>query len=160
MKQEWIQIRGYTMLKKWKKLRNLMDHVSEVLEVILSVIIIVVVVIAIFFLKTPFLEYLADPTASGALLTFITYVLNIVICVELFKVLCSPGTETVLDVMMFVIVRHMIVHDTTAAENLLTILGVAMLIVIKKYVLQNQWHPGNKCAKDTIDEKDGSENTD
>ncbi|MCC8082470.1 MAG: hypothetical protein LIO80_10795 [Lachnospiraceae bacterium] len=132
------------MLNKWKKLRNMMDHVSEVLEVLLSVIIIVVVVIAMFFLKTPFLEYISNPNADGALLTFITYILNIVICVELFKVLCSPGTETVLDVMMFVIVRHMIVHDTTAVENLLTIIGVAIIIMLKKYALQSQWCPWKK----------------
>lgn len=131
-----------------------MDHVSEVLEIILSVIIIVVVVIAIFFLKAPFLEYISDPNADGALLTFITYILNIVICVELFKVLCSPGTETVLDVMMFVIVRHMIVHDTTAVENLLTIIGVAVIIIIKKYVLQNQWRPW-KTRTDKSKEVDG-----
>lgn len=142
------------MLKKWKKLRNMMDHVSEVLEVLLSVIIIVVVVIAMFFLKTPFLEYIANPNADGALLTFITYILNIVICVELFKVLCSPGTETVLDVMMFVIVRHMIVHDTTAVENLLTIIGVAIIIIIKKYALQNQWCPWKKRT-DKSKEVDG-----
>ncbi|MCD7982127.1 MAG: hypothetical protein LUF32_07445 [Clostridiales bacterium] len=125
------------MLKKLKKLRTAMDRVSAGIEIILSVIIIVVVVIAIFFLKTPFLEYLADPAGTDALLTFITYVLNIVICVELFKMLCSPGTETVLDVMMFVIVRHMIVHETTAVENLLTIIGVVIIILVKKFVLRD-----------------------
>ncbi len=125
-------------MKRLKMLRCVMDRISEVIEIILSVIIILIVVLAIFYLKAPFLEYIADPSGSDALLTFVTYVLNIVICVELFKMLCSPGTETVLDVMMFVIVRHMIVHETSAVENLLTILGVAVIILIKKYVLKDR----------------------
>ena len=126
------------MMKRLKMLRCVMDRISVVIEFILSVIIILIVVLAIFYLKAPFLEYIADPSGSDALLTFVTYVLNIVICVELFKMLCSPGTETVLDVMMFVIVRHMIVHETSAVENLLTILGVAVIILIKKYVLNDR----------------------
>lgn len=126
------------MMKRLKMLRCVMDRISVVIEFILSVIIILIVVLAIFYLKAPFLEYIADPSGSDALLTFVTYVLNIVICVELFKMLCSPGTETVLDVVMFVIVRHMIVHETSAVENLLTILGVAVIILIKKYVLSDR----------------------
>ncbi|MEI3339994.1 MAG: hypothetical protein V8R80_08685 [Eubacterium sp.] len=47
--------------------------------------------------------------------------------------LCKPG-RTVLEVLMFCIARHMIVHDTSAVENLLTIVGIAVIFVIKKYL--------------------------
>ena len=36
---------------------------------------------------------------------------------------------------MFCIARHMIVHETTSLENLLTVLGVAVLVIIQNYFL-------------------------
>ena len=35
---------------------------------------------------------------------------------------------------MFVIVRHMVVLDTSAVENLLTIIGMAIIFAIKKFL--------------------------
>ncbi|MCD8217404.1 MAG: hypothetical protein LUD01_05070, partial [Clostridiales bacterium] len=52
----------------------------------------------------------------------------------------------VLEVMMFVIVRHMIVNETAAWENFLTVLGVAVIIIVKKYVLDEKW-PEFFCRK-------------
>ncbi len=122
------------MTEKFKRIRTFMDNISVVLEFILAIVLIIAIITGIVFLKTPFLEFIANASDSEAILTFLTYVLNIAIAVELFKVLCSPGIDTILDVMMFVIVRHMIVHDTTAVEDLLTIIGVILLILVKKYL--------------------------
>lgn len=116
-----------------------MERVSVVLELILSAVLILIIILALIFLKTPILEYIANAADTNALLTFITYVINIVIAVELFKMLCSPGADTVLEVMMFVIVRRMIVSETTAWENFLTVLGVAVIIIVKKFVLDEKW---------------------
>ncbi|MCD8364909.1 MAG: hypothetical protein LUC83_03695 [Clostridiales bacterium] len=127
------------MSKKLKFIRRWMERISVVLELILSAVLILVIILALIFLKTPLLEYISNASDSLALLTFITYVINIVIAVELFKMLCSPGADTVLEVMMFVIVRHMIVDETTAWENFLTVLGVAVIIIVKKFILDEKW---------------------
>ncbi|MCD8216713.1 MAG: hypothetical protein LUD01_01475, partial [Clostridiales bacterium] len=88
------------MSKKSKLIRKWMERVSVILELILSAILIFIIILALIFLKTPILEYIANAADSNALLVFITYVINIVIVVELFKMLCSPGADTVLEVMM------------------------------------------------------------
>ncbi len=127
------------MTEMFKKIRLAMNKISRILDMILAVILIAVIVIALIFLKAPLLEYIANDSDTEALLYFITYIINIVIVVELFKMLCSPGIETVLEVMMFVIVRHMIVSETSAWENFLTVISVAIIIIVKKYVLDEKW---------------------
>jgi len=144
------------MSKKSKFIRRWMERVSTVLELILSAVLILIIILALFFLKTPILEYIANASDSNALLTFITYVINIVIVVELFKMLCSPGADTVLEVMMFVIVRHMIVNETSAWENFLTVLGVTIIIMVKKFVLDEKW-PKFFCWKKEPPEQSGED---
>ena len=45
--------------------------------------------------------------------------------------LCKPDTDTILEVLMFVIARHMIITETSSLENLVTIVGVGCIFVIK-----------------------------
>ena len=138
-----------------KKLRRILDKVSEMLELVMAVIVLAAVLIAIFSLKVPFQEFLNSHTADGSFLEFMGYLLNIVIGIEFFKMLCKPGAETVLEVLMFVVARHMIVHDTSAVENLLTIICIAIIFIIKKYLHttwgseQNKWEfPGKRKNKE------------
>lgn len=117
-----------------EKIKKTMNAVSSALEIIMGLIVVAAIIAAIIFLKEPFVEFCNNHADSEAFIDFIKYVLNIVIGIEFFKMLCKPGTDTILDIMMFVITRHMIIDETDALENLLTILGVAILIVIKRYV--------------------------
>lgn len=117
-----------------EKIKKTMDAVSSALEIIMGLIVVAAIIAAIIFLKEPFVEFCNNHEDSEAFIDFIKYVLNIVIGIEFFKMLCKPGTDTILDIMMFVITRHMIIDETDALENLLTILGVAILIIIKRYV--------------------------
>ena len=72
--------------------------------------------------------------SAHAFLDFLGYVLNVLIGIEFFKMLCKPDVDTVLEVVMFVIVRHMVVLETSSVENLLTIVGMAIIFAIKKFL--------------------------
>lgn len=134
------------------KLRDGLDKFSEILERFMAVIVIIAVAVAIFSLWEPFLDFYANRTDIKAFQEFLARILDIVIGIEFFKMLCKPGTGTVLEVSMFCIARHMIVHDTSAVENLLTIIGIAIILLVKKF-LQASWKPRRKKA-DAGNEKD------
>ena len=53
---------------------------------------------------------------------------------------------------MFVIVRHMVVLDTSAVENLLTIVGMAIIFAIKKF-LKTPKEEGMDISKSKVREK-------
>lgn len=126
-----------------EKIYKLMDKTSEVLERFMAVIVIIVVAVAIFALWQPFWEFWEHRMETEAFLEFISRLLSIVIGIEFFKMLCKPGTETVLEVLMFCIVRHTIVQETSAVENLLTIVGVAIILIVRK-LLHTEWKPKSK----------------
>lgn len=119
-----------------KKIREKLERISDLLERVMAVIVLIAVAVAVISLWQPFLDFWDDRFSDGAFLLFMERILNIVIGVEFFKMLCKPGAETVMEVLMFCAARHMIVHDTSALENLLTILGIAVIILVK-YLLKN-----------------------
>ena len=55
-----------------------------------------------------------------------------------FKLLCKPRKDTMLEVLMFVIARHMIIEHTTAFENLLSIIAISILIIVDRYFLKSK----------------------
>lgn len=119
------------MEKQIKRAANLL---AKVLEWVINSIVLIAIAVAIVSLWDPFMDFLSDRTAKGAFLEFLGYAFNVVIGIEFFKMLCKPDTDTILEVLMFVIARHMIITETSSLENLLTIVGVGCIFVIKKYL--------------------------
>lgn len=117
-----------------EKIRSIIDKISETLEIVINIVLIIAVIIAIISLWKPLMDFIENRDSINAFLHFLEYVMTILIGIEFFKMLCKPDMDTVLDVVIFVIVRHMIVIDTSALENLLTIAGIAIVFAIKKFL--------------------------
>lgn len=137
-----------------KKIRQVVDRISEIMEWIVTAIILISIVVAIISLWPSFQDFVMNRTDAHAFREFLGRVLNVVIGIEFVKMLCKPDVNTVLEVLMFVIVRHMVVIETSAVENLLTIVGIAVIFAIKKY-LQPAWQGGRHSAEiDSESERD------
>ena len=76
------------------KIRKMIDHASELLELVVNVIIIIAVVVAILSLWKPFLAFVQNRESAHAFLDFLGYVLNVLIGIEFFKMLCKPDVDT------------------------------------------------------------------
>lgn len=110
---------------------------ASFLERIMAVIVFIAIITAIISLWEPFLYFLAHRTEHGAFLEFVGTVFSVVIGIEFFKLLCKPGKDTLLEVLMFVVARHMIIEETTTLENLTSILTIGLLFVIDRFLLVN-----------------------
>ena len=80
---------------------------------------------------------LATPDRTRRFFEFIDFVFNVVIVIEFFKLLCTPGKDTLLEVLMFVVARHMIIEETSPMENLISILSIGVLFLIDLFLLGN-----------------------
>ena len=116
------------------KIRRIIDRASELLELAVNIIIIIAVIVAVISLWKPFMEFVQNRESAHAFFDFLGYVLNVLIGIEFLKMLCKPDVDTILEVVMFVIVRHMVVLETSTVENLLTIVGMAIIFAIKKFL--------------------------
>lgn len=54
-------------------------------------------------------------------------VFSIIIGVEFLKMLLKPTADTVIEVLIFLIARHMIVEPTTVLENLFSVISISIL---------------------------------
>ena len=59
---------------------------------------------------------------------------NIVIGIEFVKMLCRHNVDSVIEVLLFAIVRQMIVEHNNSFETLVGVLSVALLFLVRKYL--------------------------
>ncbi len=118
----------------WKKIRDLIYDASDIMELITAVIVLIAILIATISLWGPFTEFLNTRFEHGSFLVFIGYVFNILIGIEFLKLLCHPNANTVLEVLTFLVARHMIIEHTTVFEDFISIVSIAVLFAMKKYL--------------------------
>ncbi|MDF2614246.1 MAG: hypothetical protein K0S71_2032 [Clostridia bacterium] len=118
-----------------KYIKTKIVEASDLLEMIISgTIAIAVVILIITLLKQIGILVLEDNTAES-FRYFLELALNLVIGIEFIKMLCKHTPSTVIDVLLFTIARELIVGHTTPLDNLMSILSIAALFAIRKYLL-------------------------
>ena len=58
----------------------------------------------------------------------------LVIGIEFLGMLCRPSSENVIEVLIFLVARHMIVGDTTPYQDFVSVISVALLCVVRRYL--------------------------
>lgn len=147
--------------------QNILNQFTEILEFLINIIVLVAIVIALISLWEPMLQFIQHRTVEHSLMKFIERVFDVVIAIEFKKMLGKPDTSTIMEILVFVIVRHMIITDTSAMENFLTIVSVGAIFAIKKYlheedekqIQKKQSSSGTKNKQKKKSEKSDDENT-
>lgn len=124
--------------------QNILNQLTEILEFLINIIVLVAIVIALISLWEPMLQFIQHRTVEHSLMKFIERVFDVVIAIEFKKMLGKPDTSTIMEILVFVIVRHMIITDTSAMENFLTIVSVGVIFAIKKYLHEEDEKPIQK----------------
>lgn len=143
-----------------KKLREHLYEICNYLELLMAVVVIAGIVIAAFGLKEELLLFWSQKGHAGAFYVFLDAVFEIVISIEFLKMLCQPSGDTVLEVLIFLVSRHMIIGDTSAFEDLVSIVSIALLFAIKKYIQIPLGKGKRQSIFSALDEKTGDESSD
>ena len=135
---------GVFLHKALQKIRTTLYNSCNILELLMAVVVLITIIIAGFSLGDAFMKFWNTRFSNDAFLTFTGSIFNILIGIEFLKMLCQPSEDTVLEVLMFLVARHMIIEPTTVYENLVTIISIGLLFAIKKYLnLPSQKGSGN-----------------
>ena len=122
--------------EEWFK-RIFRDQIAEaagILEVVLSGIVLVALLMSI----VPLVELMPGLLTDGDSLeirTFLERALDIVIGIEFIKMLAKHSPGSVLEVLLYAIARHMIVGHEDAVQNLVSVGAIALIFIIRKYLL-------------------------
>ena len=118
-----------------QKSQRFLNGVAFFLELILAVIVILIILMQICSLAKLFYAHVSDPNVTVQYASFLKEALGIIIGVEFLKMLCQHSMNSVIDVLLFVLARHLIVMESTMLEGLLCIISVAILFSIRKFLV-------------------------
>ena len=130
-----------------KKIVTILQQICRILELVVAVFVLLGIIISIFGLLKDDIK-LFEELING-MTTFRHYLEKIfvlVIGIEFLEMLCHPNPDNVIQVLIFLVARHMIVGETTPFEDFVSVLSIAILFVLRKYMHTNNNPAQTKSA--------------
>ena len=118
-----------------KKLQDKMFEMSYLIELVISIIVVLAVLIfavrvVIDMIQPSFLQGGMD-----SLVLVLDKAITLAIGAELIKMLCKHTPETIIEVLAFALARQLIVGHAAAWGNLITVCAIAILFVVRRFLL-------------------------
>lgn len=104
------------------------------MELMIGLIIIVALLISTLGLLHGLGVLYVERMNDYAFREFLAGAFNVVIGIEFLKMLCRHTLSSVIEVLLFAIARGMVAEHTTPMENLLSIVAIAILFLVRKYL--------------------------
>lgn len=117
------------------KIRKALYETSEIMEILMAVAVVCGIFVATVTLWPELLHYWGNRMETGAFLEFLDAVFNVVIGLEFVKMLCKPSSANIIEVLIFLISRHMIIQTSTAGEDLLSVISICVLFLFRRLML-------------------------
>lgn len=117
-----------------EKFEILIQKICRILELIVAVLVMIGIVLALFsFLKNGeiFMDLLGD---IDMFQQYLDRIFIIVIGIEFLQMLFRPSSDNVIEVIIFLVARHMIVVSTTPYEDFVSVLSIAVLCIVRQYL--------------------------
>lgn len=108
--------------------------ICELLELIMAVLVLAGILFSIYSLAgntDMFRLLIAD---ASAFKQYLDQIFMLVIGIEFLVMLCRPNSENVIDVIIFLVTRHMIIIDTTPYQDFASVISVTILCIVRRYL--------------------------
>lgn len=122
----------------WDKARKILYRGGEILELLMAVAVVAGILVAMITLVPELARYWEHRAMTGAFMEYLDAVFNVVIGIEFLKMLCKPSSANIIEVLIFLIARHMIVQTTTPLEDLLSVVSIGILFFFRRFMLMTK----------------------
>ena len=120
-----------------KKLQDKMFEASYLFELLISVIVgIAIIIMAARLVVDALVVANCYTEGVSALVKILDDAIVLAIAAELIKMLCKHTPETVIEVLAFALARQLIVGHASAWENLVTVIAIAILFAVRRFLLK------------------------
>lgn len=138
-----------------KKVVKTLQEICRILELVVAIFVLLGILTAIIGLLKDdiklFEELLHDMTSFRH---YLEKIFVLVIGIEFLEMLCHPNSDNVIRVLIFLVARHMIVGDTSPYEDFVSVLSIAVLFILRKYMHSGDHTAENKSADSESGESD------
>lgn len=118
-----------------KKLQDKMFEISYLFELFISVIVGIAVLLLGVRLAINAVSSSISADGVDMLVKVLDDAIILAIGAELIKMLCKHTPETIIEVLAFALARQLIVGHASPIENLITVIAIAVLFVIRRFLL-------------------------
>ncbi len=123
------------MEKYMHKIKTFLQHFCEILELVAAFFVLCGLVISILsLLKNDSATFAALLKDISVFRHYLEEIFIIVIGIEFLEMLCRPNADNVIQVLIFLVARHMIVGETTPYEDFVSVISIAILCLLRKYL--------------------------
>ncbi|MBR4949258.1 MAG: hypothetical protein IKZ25_00620 [Clostridia bacterium] len=121
-----------------KKLQEKMFESSYIFELLISFVVGVGILIftARLIVDTANLAISFDKVDS--MVKILDDAIILAIGAEMIKMLCKHTPETIIEVLAFALARQLIVGHAEPLQNLITVIAIAILFAVRRFLLKNQ----------------------
>ncbi|MCI9123802.1 MAG: hypothetical protein HFH35_06965 [Eubacterium sp.] len=117
------------------KLKKLLQIACEILELIAAGFVLIGLVLSVLsLLKNAGSLFPALLDDISVFRHYLEEIFILVIGIEFLEMLCRPNADNVIQVLVFLVARHMIVGDTSPYEDLVSVISIVLLQILRKYL--------------------------
>ena len=121
-------------MKSTEKIKSTLHHICNLLELVAAGIMVVGILLSIFSFITDRSMFGNLLHESGSFLDFVERVFTLVIGIEFLQMLCKPDNDNVIEILIFLVARHMIVGSTTPVQDLISVVSIILLSLLRAYL--------------------------
>lgn len=118
-----------------KKIQDKIYNFSYIAEIVISLIIFIIIIIGIARVATDLINPAISWNNADALEYFLNRLLMLAVATEFIKMLCRHTASSVIEVLLFATARQMIVEHYSPVQTLISVIAIACLFAIRKYLL-------------------------
>ncbi len=119
-----------------KKLQDKMFELSYLFELFISLVVGLAILILSVRMVVQTLNVSVYLGGASSLVKILDDAIILAIGAELIKMLCKHTPETVIEVLAFALARQLIVGHAAPWENLITVVAIAVLFAIRRFLLK------------------------
>lgn len=120
-----------------KAVQERVMKIANMIETIIGVLLIVSISISVIYLIFDLTSIITFRNTIEEFGNYLSASFSLIIGIEFIKMLSKHTPETVIEVLLFAIARHLIVEHGSSLENLIGIASIAALFAIRKYLFFN-----------------------
>ena len=117
-----------------EKIKKGIHRICEVLELLAAGLVLIGILFSAFSLLRQgqtFQQLLQD---TSGFIHYLEQVLMLVIGIEFLQMLCRPNADNVMEILIFLVARHMIIGDTSPYEDFVSVISIGLLCVVRRFL--------------------------
>ena len=116
------------------KFKGSISKICELLERGVAVLVLIGILLSICSLIKDFAIFREILEDMESFRVYLDEIFVIVIGIEFLQMLCRPNSDNIMEVLIFLVARHMIVTETTAVEDFISVISIILLCVLRRYM--------------------------